>query len=85
VFSGLAGIENELTVPEAVEAPYDNDAQLLPDNLYSALQAFEQSGFYREQLGSGFVDYFCQIKEAEWERYLGTVSEWEQREYFSLF
>ena len=41
--------------------------------------------FYRDALGETFTSYISRIKHAEWERYLLTVSEWEQREYFSLF
>lgn len=45
----------------------------------------EASSFYREALGDVFVNYLAHIKRAEWDRYLMTVSEWEQRECFSLF
>ncbi len=85
ILSGLDGVENNLSAPPPVEQPYDNDAAMLPNNLHTALTAFENSTFYREKLGDNFVDYLCRIKYAEWHRYLGAVSEWEQREYFSLF
>lgn len=85
VLSGLDGVENNLEAPAPVEQPYDSEADMLPDNLLAALTAFEGSAFYREKLGNGFVDYLCHIKRAEWRRYLDAVSEWEQREYFSLF
>ncbi len=85
VLCGLDGIENNLTPPEPVDIPYDSDAPKLPDNLHTALEAFENSPFYRKAISGAFVDYLCHIKRAEWQRYLGTVSEWEQREYFSLF
>ncbi len=85
VLCGLEGIENRLKAPAPVERPYDNKATMLPNNLHTALTAFEDSKFYRKTLGDSFVDYLCQIKHAEWQRYLGAVSEWEQREYFTLF
>jgi len=85
VLSGLDGIDNKRTAPAPVEKPYEGDAQKLPNNLHTAIEAFEASTFYRKQLGDGFVDYLAHIKRAEWQRYLGAVSEWEQREYFSLF
>lgn len=85
ILCGLDGIENRLKAPPPVERPYDNEATMLPNNLHTALTAFEDSSFYRKCLGDGFVDYLCQIKRAEWHRYLGAVSEWEQREYFTLF
>jgi len=85
ILSGLDGVENNLEVPDPVEKPYDGDAGMLPDNLHTAIEAFAGSALYREALGDGFVDYLCHMKRAEWRRYLAAVSEWEQREYFSLF
>ncbi len=85
ILCGLDGIDNNLTAPAPVEAPYSSDDTMLPNNLGSAITAFKTSKFYRQALGDEFVDYLCQIKTAEWNRYLGAVSEWEQREYFSLF
>ncbi len=85
VLSGLDGIERGLEAPAPVETPYDSDARVLPGNLGAALEAFRASRFYRAQLGESFVDYLSTIKQAEWQRYLASVSEWEEREYFSLF
>jgi glutamine synthetase len=82
---GLDGIERELEAPEPVDTPYDTDGQKLPANLGDAILAFKDSSFMRKALGDTFVDYYSTIKQAEWDRYLSTVSEWEQREYFSLF
>ncbi len=85
MLSGLDGIERGLTPPPPVERPYDSDAEVLPRSLIEALDAFRDGSFYRRALGDTFVDYLATIKQAEWQRYLTTVSEWEEREYFSLF
>ncbi|MGQ9365605.1 glutamine synthetase family protein [Azospirillum sp. ST 5-10] len=85
VLSGLDGLERGLEPPPPVERPYDSDAEVLPRSLVEALDAFQGGGFYRRVLGDTFVDYLATIKRAEWQRYLTTVSEWEEREYFSLF
>jgi glutamine synthetase len=85
ILSGLDGIEREAKAPPPVEKPYDSDALALPKSLISAIERFEQGGFYRRAIGDGFVDYLARIKRAEWDRYLTTVSEWEQSEYFSLY
>ncbi len=85
IISGLDGVQRELVAPPAVETPYSSDAQYLPKSLIAAIQAFENSTLYRSQLGDEFVDYLTHIKKAEWDRYLMTVSEWEQAEYFSIF
>ena len=39
----------------------------------------------REGFGSFFVDYYLRLKQAEIDRFELEVSDWEQREYFSLF
>ncbi|MDJ0958895.1 MAG: glutamine synthetase family protein [Arenicellales bacterium] len=85
ILCGLDGIERELDAGDPVDIPYDNEAPMLPTNLLEALDAFRNSAFYRSALGNDFVDYFTRIKQAEWDRYVGAVSEWEHREYFSLF
>ena len=85
ILSGLDGVNRKLEAPAPVERPYDSDAQLLPKSLIDAIHALKNSGFYKEQLGEAFVDYYCHIKLAEWERYIATISEWEEREYFALF
>ncbi len=85
ILCGLDGIENDLTPPEPVEKPYESNAEMLPCVFPDALQAFENSTFYKDVLGEDFIGYLSHIKSAEWRRYLSAVSEWEQREYFSLF
>jgi glutamine synthetase len=41
--------------------------------------------FFREKLGSDFVDYLLTIKDAEIARFLAEVTDWEHREYFEAF
>ena len=85
IVGGLDGITRGLALPPPVDAPYDAAAPMLPTTLLDALTAFEASELLRDSLGSDFVDFFARIKRAEWDRYVTTLSEWEQREYFSLF
>ena len=49
--------------------------------------AFEARGdqVLREGFGSFFVDYYLKLEQAEIDRFNAEVSDWEQREYFSLF
>ena len=54
-------------------------------NLSEAIDAFEVSSLFEGTMGNEFVQYLTHIKRAEWQRYLMTVSEWEQAEYFNLF
>ncbi len=85
ILCGLDGIERGLAAPSPVESPYDSGATLLPKSLVAAIERFETSEFYKGRLGADTVSWLTRIKRAEWDRYLMTVSEWEQREYFSLF
>lgn len=85
ILSGHDGVKRDLQAPEPVENPYTSEAAYLPKSLIAALERFDASDFYRNALGADFTSYISRIKHAEWERYLMTVSEWEQREYFSLF
>jgi glutamine synthetase len=85
IYSGLDGLVQGLEAPPPVENPYASKAKALPRSLFAAIELFENSDFYRQKLGGEFVAYLSHIKRAEWDRYLMTVSEWEQREYFSLF
>lgn len=83
--SGMDGIRQGLVPPPAVDSPYANNARALPTSFPTALDAFRGSRFYRATLGDGFVDYYSTIKQSEWDRFMSTVTEWEEREYFSLF
>lgn len=85
ILSGLSGVEQKLTPPQAVERPYDITNDALPGSLIEAVDAFSASSMYRDSLGDGFVDYLTTLKRAEWKRYSTTVSDWEHTEYFSLF
>ena len=85
ILCGLDGIERKLEPPPAETTPYESKAELLPRSLDESLQALKANAVLREGLGSGFVDYYCRIKEAEIARFNLEVSDWEQREYFDLY
>ena len=50
-----------------------------------AIAAFRSDSVFREALGARVSDYLLTIKEAEVARFLSEVTDWEQREYFSLY
>lgn len=85
ILSGLDGIATGMEAPAPVEKPYEGDAATLPRSMKDALDAFVAGGFYRQCLGESFVNYIRILKTAEWNRYQLAVSEWEEREYFSVF
>ncbi|EDZ47871.1 glutamate--ammonia ligase [Rhodobacterales bacterium Y4I] len=85
IIAGAAGIREGLEAPKPTLSPYSEEAARLPRSLGQALDGFAGSNLCREALGADTADYLLQLKQFEWERYLDTVSEWEQAEYFDLF
>ncbi|WP_417701064.1 glutamine synthetase family protein [Pseudophaeobacter sp.] len=84
ILAGSAGMAAGLQAPPATTSPYEGAAARLPRSLGQALGAFEGSDLFATTLGLDFVSYLSQLKRFEWDRYLNTVSEWEQAEYFNL-
>lgn len=85
VLSGLDGLERGLDPGPSADAPYETAAQQLPRSLADALRCLQADSYLVEQIGRGFVDYYCHIKQAEIDRFNLEVSEWEHREYFDMF
>jgi glutamine synthetase len=81
LYAGLDGIregrdpgarmDTNMYVERALAAP------TLPDNLYEAMQAFEQSDVLRAGLGEKFTQSYLKLKRAEWRHYGNHVSAWE--------
>jgi glutamine synthetase len=82
IFAGLDGIA-------AARKPPANTAEtaMLPSNLGHAIQALESNQVLRDGLGETLVNWYCQIKRTEAERFAraGDKNEIFAREYFSRF
>jgi glutamine synthetase len=85
VLAGLDGLARKLDPGPSADTPYEARAEPLPRSLGEALEALRADACLRDGLGSGFVDYFCRLKEAELARFALEVTEWEHREYFELY
>lgn len=86
IASGLLGVDDGLTAGPPSDDPYVEAAgALLPRSLGEAIDAFAADDAFRGALGHGMADYLQLLKQSEWRRFLTTVTDWEQREYFSLF
>jgi glutamine synthetase len=85
IYSGMDGLARKLPLPPPADTPYEAKADLLPRTLSEALEALRSDSVLCEGLGTGFVDYYCRIKDAEIARFNLEVSDWEHREYFDLF
>jgi len=85
IHCGLDGIQRSLTPSTPADTPYATEAPALPGSLLDAVDALKASDMYRRELGDTFVDYITHIKRAEIGRFMSEVTDWEQREYFSLY
>jgi glutamine synthetase len=85
IMTGLDGIDRALEPPPSADTPYETDAPALPRSLDEALSALAINACLRAGFGDGFIDYWLHLKRAELARFNAEVSEWEQREYFSIF
>jgi len=83
--SGLDGIDSALDPGQPTDRPYGEAADRLPDSLMDAVAALRADRVFAERFGAAYVDYFIRLKEAEIQRFLAAVTDWEQREYFSLY
>jgi len=91
--AGLDGIEKGLELPaEASDNIYEmteaerHEAGIgsLPEDLYQAIQEFEQSSFVREALGDHVCDYLVRNKWAEWNEYKMLVTPYELSRYLPI-
>jgi glutamine synthetase len=85
IVCGMDGVKRKLDPGAPEQTPYESKAAHLPRSLDEALAALKESTVLRDGLGSGFVDYYCRLKQAEIARFQLEVSDWEHREYFDLF
>jgi len=85
VVSGLDGLKRKADPGPSADAPYEAKAPLLPKSLDEALAALGEDKMFRAAFGDFFVDYYLKLKQAEIDRFHAEVSDWEQREYFSIF
>lgn len=85
ILAGLDGVDRKLDPGPSADTPYETEAPLLPKSLRDAVSALKDDPFFREKLGAEFVDYYSHIKNAEIDRFLAEVTDWEHREYFEMF
>ena len=94
VAAGLDGIEKKLDPGEPSNINhYDYTPEelgekgigVLPQNLHEALAALDADPLFRDQLGSGIIDEFIEVKSMEWVEYSRHVSDWEIQRYLEYY
>ena len=91
--AGLAGVEGKYELPEPVEedifemTPEERESrgiQLLPGNLFEAIQEMASSDLVREALGEHVFEKFLANKRIEWDNYRIHVSDYELQKYLPV-
>ncbi len=85
IVCGLDGLKGKADPGPSADTPYEAQAPMLPCALAEAVAALRDNKVLRAGLGDFFVDYFVKLKQAEIDRFALEVTDWEQREYFSVF
>ncbi|MDH6256911.1 glutamine synthetase family protein [Bradyrhizobium sp. BR13661] len=85
VLAGLDGVDRKLDPGPSADTPYETEAPFLPKSLRDAVAAVKEDPFFREKFGAEFIGYYTHIKDAEIDRFLAEVTDWEHREYFEMF
>ncbi len=85
VLSGLDGVDRKLDPGPSADTPYETEAPFLPKSLRDAVSAVKEDPFFAEKFGAEFIGYYTHIKNAEIDRFLAEVTDWEHREYFEMF
>ncbi|WP_297566425.1 glutamine synthetase family protein [uncultured Arcanobacterium sp.] len=92
--AGLAGIENDYELPEAVDtdvaALTERERQILdipslPTSLHDALREMEKSELVARTLGEDAFEYFLRNKRQEWETYRYQVTPFERKIFLGGF
>ncbi len=84
IASGLDGIACRLDPGPPSDTPYQSDQPALPASLMQALDALRDDLCLTAAFGAFFTDTFIRLKQAEIDRFLSEVTEWEHAEYFEL-
>jgi glutamine synthetase len=85
IICGLDGMRRKSDPGPSVDTPYDVKAPMLPRSLQEAVADLSDNQALRKGFGNFFIDYYVKLKQAEIDRFNPDVSDWEQREYFSIF
>ncbi|MCL6625857.1 MAG: glutamine synthetase family protein [Alicyclobacillus shizuokensis] len=85
--AGLDGIDRKLEPPPPVRAdPYESpDWRQLPRTFEQGLQVLRTDAWLREVLGDATVDMLVSLREADYESFLDSITDWEWQTYQDVF
>jgi glutamine synthetase len=76
------GPPEEGNIYDAIEA--GKAVARIPSTLGEALDALEADPVVRQALPGEMLKVFMHYKRDEWERFIGTVTEWDVKEYLDI-
>jgi glutamine synthetase len=76
------GPPEEGNIYEAIEA--GKLVERIPSTLGEALEALEADAVVRQALPNEMLTVFMHYKRDEWERFIGTVTDWDVKEYLDI-
>lgn len=82
--SGYLGLQEKIAPSPMVEGNAYLLPSTLPRDLHAALAALMSCPELVHVLGQEFVRVYSAIKQAEWKKYISTITEWEREKYFKL-
>ncbi len=83
IASGLYGIENGLTLPDALEGnAYVSDAERFPSTLRDAITTLESGTMARAALGDDVVDHYLNYARTEQGLFDKVVTNWERERLY---
>lgn len=86
--AGLDGMANKTNPGKRLDTNMYTEgyakAKKLPQTLHEALGKLAASSVLEKGLGSEFISSYLTIKQAEWARYTGQISQWERDYYMDV-
>lgn len=88
--AGLEGIENKIQAPQeeknnlykmTIEEVKELGIEVLPENLKEAIEEFKTNELAKKTFGEHLFNTFIKEKEAEWDQYRLSITEWERKRY----
>lgn len=92
--SGLDGVKNTMTPPEAVNKDIfemtadqmaDEGITVMPANLKEAIEELKVNPIAKATLGEHIFGKYIEAKEKEWDSFRTAVTEWELEEYLTVY
>lgn len=80
---GIKGIEEKADCGKDSFGEDVTKFELLPGNLKEAVVAFNEDKIFEEIFGKNFINIYTELKNAEWDDYMKSVSEWELDRYLT--